>query len=234
MRAPNRITVVTGANRGLGLETSRRLAAAGHIVVLGSRDIAKGEHAADELAAEGLAVTPVELDVTDPATLTALAQRLDADYGRIDAIVNNAAIHYDSWQRATAVDFDIVQAAYETNVLGAWHTTLTLLPLLRQSKHGRIVNVSSGAGALTGMGGGAPAYKASKTALNALTRMWAAELAADGILVNSVCPGWVATDMGGSGGRPVTEGAAGIVWAATLPDDGPSGGFFRDGRPIPW
>src|SRR5690349_24321372 len=108
------------------------------------------------------------------------------------------------------------------------------LPLLRASEHPRIVNVSSEAASLAGMGGGTPAYTASKVALNALTRMLADELRGDGILVNAVCPGWVATDMGGPGGRPVPEGAAGIVWAATLPDGGPSGGFFRDGQPPPW
>ena len=112
--------------------------------------------------------------------------------------------------------------------------TLGLLPLLRASGRGRIVNVSSEGGSLASMGGGLPAYHTSKAALNALTRTLAAELRRDGILVNSVCPGWVATDMGGPGGRPVSEGAAGIVWAATLPDDGPTGGFFRDGRPIAW
>lgn len=230
----NLIAIVTGANRGLGLETSRQLAELGHTVILGSRDLAKGEQAAARLAGEEIVVNPVALDVTEVATLRALSERLDAEYGRIDVIINNAAIHYDSWQRALAVDFDVVHAAFETNVIGAWQTTLMLLPLLRRSAHGRIVNVSSGAGALTDMSGGAPGYKVSKTSLNALTRMWAAELAGDGILVNSVCPGWVATDMGGPGGRPVTEGAAGIVWAATLPNDGPTGGFYRDGEPIPW
>lgn len=230
----NAIVVVTGANRGLGLETSRQLAELGHTVILGSRDMAKGERAAVRLAGEGIRVTPVELDVTEVATLSALSERIEAEHGRIDAIINNAAIHYDSWQRAEAVDFDVVHEAFATNVIGAWQTTLALLPLLRCSDRGRIVNVSSGAGALTDMGGGAPAYKVSKTSLNALTRMLAAELAGDDIKVNSVCPGWVATDMGGPGGRPLAAGAAGIVWAATLPDDGPTGGFFRDGRSIPW
>jgi len=116
----------------------------------------------------------------------------------------------------------------------AWSTLRAFLPLLRQSRHARVVNVSSEAGSLAGMGGGTPAYSLSKAALNALTRMLAAELRKDGILVNAVCPGWVATNMGGPGGRPVAEGAASVVWAATLADDGPTGGFFRDGRPLPW
>lgn len=234
MPDPLRVAVVTGANRGLGLEVSRQLAYLGYRVVLGSRDLAKGAQAAATFAEAGLDVTPVELDVTEPATLTRLAGRLEAEAGHVDVLVNNAAIHYDSWQQAAAADLNVVREAIETNLIGAWQTTLALIQLIRRSGHGRIVNVSSGAGALEDMGGGAPAYKVSKTSLNALTRMLAAELKRDGILVNSVCPGWVATDMGGSGGRPIPDGAAGIVWAATLPDEGPSGaisGRAVDGRP---
>jgi NAD(P)-dependent dehydrogenase (short-subunit alcohol dehydrogenase family) len=149
-------------------------------------------------------------------------------------LVNNAAILYDTWQRGVDADLDQVREAFETNLLGAWRVTQACLPLLRRSSAARIVNVSSGAGALHDMGGGTPAYRTSKAALNALTRILAAELRGERILVNAVCPGWVATDMGGAGGRPVQQGAAGIVWAATLPDDGPTGGFFRDQRPIAW
>jgi NAD(P)-dependent dehydrogenase (short-subunit alcohol dehydrogenase family) len=127
-----------------------------------------------------------------------------------------------------------VQQALDTNLLGAWRMCETFIPLLQHSQHARIVNVSSEAGSLTGMGGGTPAYTVSKTALNALTRMLAAELRNARILVNSVCPGWVATDMGGAGGRPVADGAASVVWAVLLPDAGPTGGFFRDGKPLPW
>ena len=229
-----RIAVVSGGNRGIGLEITRQLAAGGDIVILGSRDHAKGVLAADKLAAEGLDVSAQQLDVTDPASITGLADTISEQFGRVDVLVNNAAIHYDTWQAAITADLAVVEEALDTNMFGAWRVTQTLLPLLRRSAHGRIVNVSSGAGALTDMGGGLPAYKVSKVSVNALTRMWAAELAADRILVNAVCPGWVATDMGGPGGRPVHEGAAGIVWAANLPDNGPSGGFFRDRRSIPW
>ncbi len=229
-----RIAVVTGANRGIGLEVARQLAAQGDTVLLGARDLAKGRSAAAVLHADGLDVQANLLDVTDPTTIAALAEELAGTHGRVDVVVNNAAIHYDTWQDATEPDLAVVHEALETNVFGAWQVVLGLLPLLRRSAHGRIVNVSSGAGALTDMGGGLPAYKLSKVSLNALTRMWAAELAGDHVLVNAVCPGWVATDMGCGGGRPVAEGATGIVWAATLPDDGPTGGFFRDRRPIPW
>jgi NAD(P)-dependent dehydrogenase (short-subunit alcohol dehydrogenase family) len=155
-------------------------------------------------------------------------------HGRLDVLVNNAAIDYDTWQSAIDADLAVVREAAETNLYGPWLMVQQFLPLLRASEHPRIVNVSSEAASLAGMGGGTPAYTASKVALNALTRMLAAELRRDHVLVNAVCPGWVATDMGGPGGRPVEAGAASVVWAATLPDSGPAGGFFRDGQPLPW
>ncbi|MFD7680323.1 SDR family NAD(P)-dependent oxidoreductase [Streptomyces sp. NPDC060187] len=222
------IALITGANRGIGREVARRLAAEGHTVYLTARS-AKG--AADTAAAiGGRDVRPLRLDVTSDDDVTAAAQSI----GALDVLINNAAITYDTWQRAVSADLDVVREAAETNLYGPWRLTRALLPQLRASAHPRVVNVSSEAASLTSMGGGTPAYSASKVALNALTRMFAAELRSDGILVNAVCPGWVATDMGGAGGRPVEEGAASVLWAATLPDDGPTGGFFRDGRPLPW
>jgi NAD(P)-dependent dehydrogenase (short-subunit alcohol dehydrogenase family) len=225
---------VTGANRGIGLEVCRQLGQHGYAVVLGSRDRERGEVAAARLRGEGLDVTACQLDVADPDSAEVAFERIGREHGRLDAVVNNAAILYDTWQRGVDADLDQVREAFETNVLGAWRVVQAALPLLRQSPAGRIVNVSSGAGALTDMGGGTPAYRTSKAALNALTRVLAAELRADRILVNAICPGWVATDMGGAGGRPVSDGAAGIVWAVELPDDGPTSGFFRDRRPIAW
>jgi NAD(P)-dependent dehydrogenase (short-subunit alcohol dehydrogenase family) len=227
-----RIAVVTGANRGIGFEVARQLATDGFVAVMGSRDPAKGAAAAEQL--NGLPVDPRQLDVADSDSVAALAAELERDYGRLDVLVNNAAIDYDTWQRGVDADLDVVREALETNLLGAWRMAEALLPLLRRSASARIVNVSSGGGALTDMGGGTPAYRVSKTALNALTRILAAELRGDGILVNSVCPGWVETDMGGPGGRPVADGAASVMWAVRLPDDGPTGGFFRDGRRIDW
>jgi NAD(P)-dependent dehydrogenase (short-subunit alcohol dehydrogenase family) len=234
-----RTVVVTGANRGIGLEVARQLAARGDTVVLGSRDLAAGRRAAEPLVAAGGDVRARRLDVTDLASIEAVVAELtDPIAGprpaRLEALVNNAAIHYDTWQQAAGADLDVVTEAFETNLLGAWRCVNAFLPLLRASRRGRIVNVSSEAGSLASMGGGVPAYRTSKAALNALSRMLAAELRADGILVNSVCPGWVATDMGGPGGRAVRDGAASVVWAVDLPDDGPTGGFFRDGRPLPW
>jgi NAD(P)-dependent dehydrogenase (short-subunit alcohol dehydrogenase family) len=229
-----RVVVVSGANRGIGLEVARQLAAKGDTVILGARKLDAGQAAAEPLIAAGGDVRPRQLDVTDPATVDAVAAELRRDVGRLDVLVNNAAIHYDTWQTAARADLTVVAEAFETNVLGAWRCVEAFLPLLRASDHGRIVNVSSEAGSLASMGSGTPAYNTSKVALNGLTKMLAAELRRDRILVNSVCPGWVATDMGGPGGRPVADGAASVVWAVDLPDDGPTGGFYRDGHPVPF
>lgn len=226
------VAVVTGGNRGIGLEVCRQLAERDYNVILGSRDVAKGEAAAASLNHASIVVR--QLDVTDAASIQRLSAWVEAEYGVLDVLVNNAAIHYDTWQSASSPDFTVVREAFETNVYGAWQMVLSFLPLLRKSQHGRIVNVSSESGSLATMGGETPAYSMTKVSLNALTRMLAAELRHDGILVNAVCPGWVATDMGGAGGRPVREGAASVLWAVTLPDSGPTGGFYRDGRPLPW
>ncbi|MFC7761815.1 SDR family NAD(P)-dependent oxidoreductase [Catellatospora bangladeshensis] len=234
--ASPRIVVVTGANRGIGREVVRQLYARGDTVVLGSRDHTKGAQAAEEITAgqDGGQLLALHMDVTDPAVLRSAAATVGERFGRVDVLVNNAAILYDTWQSAVTADLDTVRAALETNLLGAWQTTLALLPLLRVGQRPRIVNVSSEAGSLETMGTGAPAYAVSKTALNALTRQLAVELSTSGILVNAVCPGWIATDMGGPGGRPVAEGAASVLWAADLPENGPTGGFFRHGVPLPW
>ena len=228
------VALVTGANRGIGFEVCRQLAQRGHTVMLGARDRSKGEAAAADLAKEGRMVLPCQLDVTDVKSIERTRARVEREFGRLDVLVNNAAILYDTWQRAADADLAQVREALDTNLFGAWSMVRAFLPLLRSSRHARVVNVSSEAGSLASMGSGTPAYSLSKAALNALTRMLAAELREDGILVNAVCPGWVATDMGGSGGRPVADGAASVVWAATLTNDGPTGRFFRDGRPLPW
>lgn len=231
--AQERVAIVTGANRGIGLEVTRQLADLGYTVVLGSRDLGKGEAAAKKLKV-GDRVMARRLDVTEQSTIDRLRDEIATTFGSVHVLVNNAAIHYDTWENAADADLRTVQEALDTNLFGAWRMCQAFIPLLRKSKHGRIVNVSSEAGSLASMGAGAPAYAVSKVALNALTRMLAAELRRDRILINSVCPGWVATDMGGPGGRPVREGAASIVWAVELPDGGPTGGFFRDGHPVPW
>jgi NAD(P)-dependent dehydrogenase (short-subunit alcohol dehydrogenase family) len=227
----DRVVVVTGGNRGLGREVARQCAARGDTVLLGARDLVTGERAARELRGQ---VRAVRLDVTDADGLAALAKDVAATEGRVDVLVNNAAVHYDTWQTSATADLAVVREALETNVLGAWQTTLAFLPLLRRSLHPRVVMVSSEGGSLASMGGGTPAYNVSKAALNALTRTLAGDLRRDRILVNAVCPGWVATDMGGPGGRPVADGAASIMYAVDLPDGGPTSTFTRDGRPVPW
>ena len=223
------VSLVTGGNRGIGREVCRQLAGLGHAVVLTARSADGAAAAARAAGAE-----PLRLDVTEPASVAAAAKWVSDRYGKLDVLVNNAAISYDTWQRAANADLAVVREAAETNLYGPWLMVEEFLPLLRRGDHPRIVNVSSEAASLASMGGGTPAYSASKVALNALTKMLAAELRRDGILVNAVCPGWVATDMGGPGGRPVSDGAASVVWAAVLPDSGPTGGCFRDGRPLPW
>jgi NAD(P)-dependent dehydrogenase (short-subunit alcohol dehydrogenase family) len=226
------VAVVTGANRGIGLELCGQLSDAGYVAVLGSRDKQRGERAAAELGKRN--VVPIQLDVADDHSVRSAATWVAGELGRCDVLINNAAIEYDTDQRASSADLGRVHSAMETNLFGAWRTVLAFLPLLRESAHGRIVNVSSESGSLASMGGGTPGYHTSKAALNALTLTLAAELRPDGILVNAICPGWTATDMGGHGGRPVSQGAASVMWAVELPNGGPTGGFFRDGRPVPW
>lgn len=226
------IALVTGANRGIGREVCRQLARKDYRVWLTARDLGKTEAAVDELNQDN--IRPLQLDVTDDGSVRRAAAAVEANDGHLDALVNNAGGYYDYWQTALDADFATVRAAADLNLYGAWRMAQAFAPLLRKSDHPRIVNVSSGAAALNSLGAGPPAYVASKTALNALTRMLAAELKDDGALVNAVCPGWVATDPDNPGGRPIPEGAAGIVWAATLPNGGPTGGFFRDEQPLEW
>jgi NAD(P)-dependent dehydrogenase (short-subunit alcohol dehydrogenase family) len=225
------VAVVTGGNRGIGLELCRQLADDGYLVALGARDAERGQAAARELKREH--VYAVQLDVDDPQSVAAAGAYVAERFGRCDVLINNAAIDYDTNAHASAADLDRVHRVMETNLFGAWRTSLAFLPLLRRGPHPRIVNVSSEAGSLASMGAGPPAYQVSKAALNALTRTLAGELRADKILVNAACPGWTNTDMG-QGGRPVRDGAASIMWAVRLPDSGPTGGFFRDGQPRPW
>ena len=229
------IALVTGGNRGIGIEVCRQLSERDFIVLLTARDVAKARSAARKVG-NGGAVEPLALDVADASSIQKAAAEVASRYGCLDVIVNNAGINYDTWERAENADINgTVMETIATNLLGPWRVSQAFLPLLRKSRSGRIVNVSSESGSLAKMGAGPPAYQVSKAALNALTRTLAGELRETGILVNAVCPGWVATDMGGaSAPRSVSKGAAGIVWAATLPNDGPTGGFFRDGKPLPW
>jgi NAD(P)-dependent dehydrogenase (short-subunit alcohol dehydrogenase family) len=213
------LALVSGANRGIGLEVARSLARDGYRVLAGTRSLdAMGD-------VGGLDITPVELDVTDPGSIAQIP------FEPLEVLVNNAGIYPPG--RASEIDFDVVEETWQVNALGAWRLAVAAIP--HMGRGARIVNVSSGAGSLESMDATYPAYNVSKAAMNAITRVLAADLRAAGILVNSVCPGWVRTDMGGaSASRSVEEGAAGVLWAARLGPDGPTGGFFRDGNPVPW
>ncbi len=227
--------LVTGANRGIGREVARQLAARGYSVLLSARDGEQAVAVAAEVAqSTGATVVPITLDVSDPASIEQAAEHVIADPGRIDVLVNNAGVGLDFGVPGVDPDFEKIQRTLETNFFGAYRLTIALLALLRVSAHPRIVNVSSGMGGVAEMGGWSPGYRVSKASLNALTRILSTELAGDGFKVNSACPGFVKTDMGGPMGaqKPVEEGASGIVWLATLPDDGPTGGFFRDGASV--
>lgn len=230
-----RVALVTGANRGIGLEVCRQLAERDFVVLLTARDAAKAESGAKKLAKAGR-VEPLVLDVANASSIERAAGEVARRYPHLDVLVNNAGINYDTWETVANADIDgTVVETIAANLIGPWRMCQAFLPLLRKSQAARIVNVSSESGSLSEMGAGPPAYQVTKAALNALTRTLAGELHGTRILVNAVCPGWVATDMGGSGApRSVSEGAASIIWAATLPDNGPSGGFFRDGKPLLW
>jgi NAD(P)-dependent dehydrogenase (short-subunit alcohol dehydrogenase family) len=234
-RRGKRVAVVTGANRGIGLEVCRRLAAAGQHVVLGSRSAAAGEAAARSLAARGLAVDAHPLDVTDDESVRALADHVEHALGGVDVLVNNAGLLLDEDGDVLAVDVQHFRDSMETNVYGPLRLAQALMPGMIARGYGRIVNVSSGAGQLSSMGGYAPPYSLSKAALNALTRQLASTARARDVLVNAVDPGWVRTDMGGPGApRSVAEGADTIVWCATLPRGGPSGRLFHDRKEVAW
>ncbi|HEV2998971.1 MAG TPA: SDR family oxidoreductase [Solirubrobacteraceae bacterium] len=235
MGAEEGVALVTGANRGIGREVARQLAGRGCRVILSARDPEGARAAAEEIATEtGADVRPLRLDVSDPASVVEAAASVHADPGRLDVLVNNAGVGLDFGVSGTEPDFGAIQGTLETNFFGAYRLTVALLDLLRASGHPRIVNVSSGMGGVAEMGGWSPGYRVSKAALNALTRILSTELAGEGVLVNSACPGFVASDMGAPMGaqKSVQDGAAGIVWLATLPDGGPTGGFFRDGEPV--
>ncbi len=237
-----RVAVVTGASRGLGLGISHGLAEKGYRVVMVARDGEKLAAAAEGLRRLGLTVDTVQADVSRQAEVDALAAWVQRELGRADVLVNNAGVLLepkDFMDPEPASAFKVkpewVEQTLAVNTLGPFRMCQALIPLMAQRDYGRVVNLSSGMGQLSDMGGYWPGYRMSKTALNTLTRVLATELAGSNIKVNSVCPGWVRTDMGGPHAeRSVEQAVPGILWAATLPDDGPTGGFFRDGQVIPW
>lgn len=235
MSAPNddRVVLVTGGGRGLGPEIARQLVSGDepHTVVVAARDAQAAAATAKEL---GERAWPLTLDVTDPESVQAAVEAIDRRHGHLDALVNNAAVNFDAGADPVTEDLEIVDGAWRTNVLAPWRLTQACAPLLRAGREPVVVNVTSGLGSLTRMGATSPAYSVSKAGINALTRVFADALTRDGIAVHAVSPGWTATDMGGSGGRPVAEGAAGIVAVVRSPGSWPSGSFLQDGQHVPW
>jgi len=238
-----KVALITGANKGIGFEISRQLAKQGITVVIGARNETRGAEAAAKLRDEGLDARHVRLDVTDASTLESLPRFFEERFDRLDILVNNAGVLLDEGTPLSELDIKVLRQTFETNFFGAFAVAKALLPLIRRSEAGRIVNVSSELGSLADLGDPDSAsagfvsfaYPASKVALNALTVLLARELRGSGVKVNSADPGWVRTDMG-TAAAPLTpeEGADTPVWLATLPEDGPTGGFFRSRQPMAW
>jgi NAD(P)-dependent dehydrogenase (short-subunit alcohol dehydrogenase family) len=234
MTANQPVIVVTGGNRGIGFEICRQLAGRGARVLLTARQPGAGKEAVKRLAAQKLSAQFQPLDVADPESAAALRDYLARAFGRLDALINNAGIFSKEDSPGLTVNLDVVRSTLETNTFAPLRLSQLLAPLLIRGGGGRIVNVSSGMGALGEMQGGYAAYRISKTALNAVTAILADEFRG-AVAVNSVCPGWVRTDMGGANAeRDVSEGAAGIVWLALDAPPDLTGKFVRDRQVIPW
>lgn len=239
------IVLITGVSRkeGLGYETARQLAGLGYKVIITARDYRKAEQLATAMQQDDMDAVAMELDISNEDSVTRCVQQVTARFGRLDVLINNAGVMTDFTSTIATADLGVVKSCFDSNVFGPWQVTQAFLPLLRKSTQPRIVNVTSGMGSyddpafgLNHFPGALTTYALTKLTFNALTVKAAKELKDEKILVNAVCPGFTATYEGlkEQGARPVEEGASSIVWAATLPADGPTGGFFRDGKPLPW
>lgn len=228
-----KIALVTGANRGLGFETCRELGRQGYHVILAARDEKKGKIKAEELVKEGHSVIFHRLDMDDPESIKETMQWIEKNYGRLDVLINNAAILLD-WGKGKT-NKETLEKTFTTNVVGPFLLLEKASDLMKKHQSGRIVNVSSQAGQMAHMDLLYPAYRISKAALNAVTCIFASDLKNHKILVNAVCPGWCKTDMGGADAPlPVEKGVASILFGVTLPDNGPTGKFFQHGQEMPW
>ncbi len=239
-KAGGKVSLVTGANKGIGLEIARQLAMLGHATLVGARDATRGQAAARQLQAQGLDATFLPLDVTDQASIGAAAHAVQERFGRLDVLVNNAAVALDD-APPSGLDIAVLRRTYETNVFGVFAVIRAMLPLLYKAEAGRIVNMSSGAGSLTLASSpdwrpewNTLAYNSSKSAVNSITVHFAVELRSTPIKVNAVNPGYVRTDMSPHGDRTVEQGATAPVRLATLPSDGPTGGFFDENGVVAW
>jgi len=233
--AGEKVVLITGGNRGIGREVVRQLARRGFRVVIATRDAASGRQAADEVRAEGGRAASLALDVSDSASVRAAAAAFAEHADHLDVLVNNAGIYPDQGVDALNVSRDQLTRTFQTNTFGPVEVTQAFLPYLRRSDEARVINVSSGLGQLAGLSADQPSYCLSKLALSGVTLLLSAALQADRIAVNSMCPGWVRTDMGGpSATRSVEEGADTAVWLAAEAPHGLTGRFFRDRQEIPW
>jgi NAD(P)-dependent dehydrogenase (short-subunit alcohol dehydrogenase family) len=235
MNSHRKVAIVSGANRGIGFETCRQLSRMGIITLLTSRDESKGENAARTLREEGGEVHYHQLDVADVESISRLKDFVVENFKQCDILVNNAGVFLDSGVSIFNLPDSILEETLKINFLGALKMCQEFLPMMQAAGYGRIVNVSSGMGSLAGLGGRSAAYKLSKLMLNGMTRIMAAEIKDRDIKINTMAPGWVRTDMGGvNAPRSLPQGADTIIWLATLPQDGPSGGFFEDRAPAAW
>ena len=243
MTKTGKVALITGANRGIGLEIARQLGRLGFTVLVGARDAERGADAAGRLRTEGLHACPIVLDVTDPGTIEAAVRVVEREFGRLDVLINNAGVALDRGMKPSEVPLSVLRATYETNVFGPVAVLQAFLPLLRKSEAGRVVNASSELASLAHNGDpgfefghiNLLAYSSSKTALNAVTVQLAKELRETGIKINAADPGYTATDFNRyQGTRSVEQGARAAVRLATLPADGPTGGFFAEEGPLPW
>jgi NAD(P)-dependent dehydrogenase (short-subunit alcohol dehydrogenase family) len=235
MMRKKKYALVTGGNRGIGLEICRQLARLDIQTLLTARNTSEGERIALHLQKEGLPILFHALDVTSEESIRQIVLFVEQQWGGLDILINNAGIFVDKEKKALNVEADQMRVTLETNLIGPLRLSQQLIPLMRKFGGGRIVNVSSTLGQMAKVAGGFPAYRVSKASLNVITLMLAHELRGTNILVNSFCPGWVNTDMGGpQADRSAEQGAETAIWLATLPDDGPTGGFFHDRKPIPW
>ncbi|ARU60375.1 short-chain dehydrogenase [Tumebacillus avium] len=235
MTQEKRVALVTGGNRGIGYELVKQLAVEGFQVILTSRDVAKGQEAAQKLKESGLEVEVVGMDVNDPESIRQAVRTVEERFGRVDVLINNAGVYLDEQETLLTMEPALVERTMATNFFGPYHVLRSVVPLMEKHGYGRVINISSEWGSMREMSErGAGAYKVSKLALNGLTQLAAAEVRGD-IKINAVDPGWVRTEMGGpSAPRMPKEAAESILWLVTIGPEGPNGGFFRDGERIEW
>lgn len=229
-----KVALITGANRGMGLATSKKLAELGFKVIMLGRNESELKKEVQSLVDKHYLAEAFMCDVGSDNDINRLINYLSTKYESIDVLINNAGIYVEEGDIFSA-DEKVMRKTFETNTIGPFNLMKGIIPMMLKQGHGRVVNVSSGLGSFEGASGNCASYCVSKVSLNMLTNLFAAETQGSDVKVNAICPGWVKTDMGGANAtRTIEEGIYGIIWAATLDDNGPNGGFFRDGKAIAW